>query len=131
MRIFRPSPTHIPNIIKVGHTVPEICSGQKITDGGRRTDIWITKSLPELSSVETRNWLCSDTDNVKTSMYTKNEAVWPIRYREKRVLVCENAILRKTHLKSSSLFFFFFFFFFFLISTHLKSQLMQKCCKMN
>ena len=58
MRNFSPSPTHIPNIIKVGHTVPEICSGQKITDGGRRTDIWITgtKSLPELSSGETKRW---------------------------------------------------------------------------
>ena len=31
-----------------------------------------------------KNWLCSDTDNVKTSMYTKNEAVWPIRYRKKQ-----------------------------------------------
>ena len=29
MRNFRPSPNHIPNIIKVDHTVPEICSGQK------------------------------------------------------------------------------------------------------
>ena len=38
--------------------VPEICSGQKITDGGRRTDIWITKSLPDLSSGETiNNWI--------------------------------------------------------------------------
>ena len=54
MRNFRPRPTHIPNIIKVGHTVPEICSGQKTADGGRRTDIWITKSLPELSSGETK-----------------------------------------------------------------------------
>ena len=54
MRNFRPSPTHIPNIIKVGHTVPEICSGQKNMDGGRRTDIWITKSLPELSSGKTK-----------------------------------------------------------------------------
>ena len=61
MRNFRPRPTHIPNIIKVGHTVPEICSGQKTMDGGwrtphatRRTDIWITKSLPELSSGETK-----------------------------------------------------------------------------
>ena len=36
--------------------VPEICSGQKpwTADGGRRTDIWITKSLPELSSGETK-----------------------------------------------------------------------------
>ena len=41
--------------------VPEICSGQKTMDGGRRTphaarrtDIWITKSLPELNSGETR-----------------------------------------------------------------------------
>ena len=40
--------------------VPKICSGQKTMDGGRqtadgtrRTDIWITKSLPELSSGET------------------------------------------------------------------------------
>ena len=33
-------------------------------------------------------------------MYTKNEAVWPICYWEKHILVCENAILRKTHLKS-------------------------------
>ena len=61
MRNFRPRSTHIPNIIKVGHTVPEICSGQKTMDGGRRTsdgtrrtDIWITKSLPELSSGETK-----------------------------------------------------------------------------
>ena len=54
MRNFRPRPTHIPNIIKVGHTVPEICSGQKTMHGGRRTDIWITKSLPELSSGETK-----------------------------------------------------------------------------
>ena len=54
MRNFRPSSTHIPNIIKVGHTVPEIYSGQKITDGGRRTDIWIIKSLPELSSGKTK-----------------------------------------------------------------------------
>ena len=61
MRNFRPSPTHIPNIIEVGHTVLEICSGQKTIDGGRRTadvarrtDIWITKSLPELSSGETK-----------------------------------------------------------------------------
>ena len=54
MRNFRPRPTHIPNIIKVGHTDPEICSGQKTMDGGRRTDIWITKSLPELSSGETK-----------------------------------------------------------------------------
>ena len=60
MHNFRPRPTHIPNIIKVGHTDPEICSGQKTMDGGRRTphaarrtDIWITKSLPELSSGET------------------------------------------------------------------------------
>ena len=37
MRNFRPSPTHILNIIKVGHTVPEICSGQNNMDGGRRT----------------------------------------------------------------------------------------------
>ena len=41
---------------------PEICSGQKTMDGGRRTphaarrtDIWITKSLPELSSGETKS----------------------------------------------------------------------------
>ena len=61
MRNFRPRPTHIPNIIKVGHMDPEICSGQKTMDGGRRTadatrrtDIWITKSLPELSSGETK-----------------------------------------------------------------------------
>ena len=61
MHNFRPRPTHIPNIIKVGHTVPAICSGQKNMDGGRRradgtgrTDIWITKSLPELSSGETK-----------------------------------------------------------------------------
>ena len=61
MHNFRPNPTHIPNIIKVGHTVPEICSGQKTMDGGRqtadgtrRTDIWITKPLPELSSGETK-----------------------------------------------------------------------------
>ena len=54
MHNFRPRPTHIPNIIKVGHTDPEICSGQKTMDGGRRTDIWITKSLPELSSGETK-----------------------------------------------------------------------------
>ena len=39
---------------KVGHTDPKICSGQKTMDGGRRTDIWITKSLPELSSGETK-----------------------------------------------------------------------------
>ena len=49
MRIFGPGPTHLPNIIKVGHTVSEKCSGQKNLDGGqrtahgaRRTDIWIT-----------------------------------------------------------------------------------------
>ena len=48
---------------------------------------------------------------VKTSMYTKKEAVWPIRYREKCVLVCKNSILRKTHLKSKIIVFFFFFFF--------------------
>ena len=57
MHNFRPRPTHIPNIIKVSHTVPEIYSGQKKTwmaDGTRRTDIWITKSLPELSSGETK-----------------------------------------------------------------------------
>ena len=58
MHNFRPSPTHIPNTIKVGHTVPEICSRQKTTDGARRTDIWITKSLPELSSGETTNTEC-------------------------------------------------------------------------
>ena len=40
--------------VKVGHTVAEICSGQKTMDGARRTDIWITKSLPELSSDETK-----------------------------------------------------------------------------
>ena len=60
MHNFRPSPTHIPNIIKVGHTVPEMCSGQKkhgrrTEDGTRRTVIWITKSLPELSSGETKS----------------------------------------------------------------------------
>ena len=44
---FSPSPTHIPNIIKVGHTVPKKCSGQKNMDGGRRTDT-------ELSSGETK-----------------------------------------------------------------------------
>ena len=61
MRNFRPRSTHIPNIIKVGHMDPEICSGQKTMDGrrrtphaARRTDIWITKSLPELSSGETK-----------------------------------------------------------------------------
>ena len=61
----------------------------------------------QIEGKNSKNWLCSDTDNVKTSMYTKNEAVWPIRYREKRVLVCENAILRKTHLSLESLFFTF------------------------
>ena len=62
MRNFSPSPTHLPNIIKVGHTVLEKCSGQKnhgrrtahdarhTAHGARRTDISITKSLPELSS---------------------------------------------------------------------------------
>ena len=58
MRNFRPRPTHIPNTVKVGHTVPEICSGQKkktrTADAARRTDM-ITKSLPELSSGETKN----------------------------------------------------------------------------
>ena len=28
--------------------------GRRTADGGRRTDIWITKSLPELSSGETK-----------------------------------------------------------------------------
>ena len=65
----------------------------------------------QIEGTNLKNWLFSDTDNVKTSMYTKNEAVWPIRYREKRVLVCENAILRKTHLKYRITVFFFFFFF--------------------
>ena len=58
---FNPSLTHIPNIIKVEQTVHEKCSGQKNMDGGRctahaarRTDIWITKSLPEQSSGETK-----------------------------------------------------------------------------
>ena len=45
-----PNPTHILNIIKVGHTFPEKCSGQTNTDGRRWTDIWITKSLPGVSS---------------------------------------------------------------------------------
>ena len=67
-----------------------------------------------------KNWLCSDTDNVKTSMYTKNEAVWPIRYREKRVLVCENASLRKTHLKSRITAFFFLNFDTFEFATYAK-----------
>ena len=59
MHNFSPSPTHIPNIIKVGNTVSEKCSGQKNRDGGRHTahgaqKFWITKSLPELSSGETK-----------------------------------------------------------------------------
>ena len=46
----------ISSIIQVGHTVPEKCSGQKITDGGRRTphrhlDYQVS---PELSSSETK-----------------------------------------------------------------------------
>ena len=62
MRNFRPRPAQIPNIIKVGHTVPRYAPDKKpwTADGGRRTphaarrtDIWITKSLPELSSDET------------------------------------------------------------------------------
>ena len=34
----------------------------KTMDGGRRTDIWITKSLPELSSGETKrpNFACDN-----------------------------------------------------------------------
>ena len=56
MHTFGPSSTHIPSIIKIGHTVLKKCSGQKLgrrtAHGGRRTDIWITKSLPELSSGE-------------------------------------------------------------------------------
>ena len=45
MPTFGPSPNHIPNIIKVGHTVPEKCSGQKTTDGERQTPHrhWIFK----------------------------------------------------------------------------------------
>ena len=54
----------------------------------------------QIEGKNSKNWLCSDTDNEMTRMYTKNEAVWPIRYREKRVLVCKNSILRKTHFKS-------------------------------
>ena len=62
----------------------------------------------KLKAKTQKNWLCSDTDNVKTSMYTKNETVWPIRYREKRVFVCKNSIFRKTLLKYRITFFFNF-----------------------
>ena len=81
MHNFRPSPTHILNIIKVGHTVPKICSGQKTMDGGRRTadgtrrtDIWITKSLPELSSGETKK---NNNDNNKTKTKQKQNQKKP------------------------------------------------------
>ena len=53
MQTSGPSPTQSPNITKVGHTVSEKCSGQ-IADAGRRTDIWIPISLPELCSDETK-----------------------------------------------------------------------------
>ena len=60
MQNFRRSPTHIPNIIKVGHMVFEKCSRQKGMDGWMGAWVhsiqtfWIAKSLPELSSGETK-----------------------------------------------------------------------------
>ena len=57
MRNFRPSPTHIPNIIKVDHTVPEICSGQKNMDGGSRTPVVLFRwsLIPDLADHMTIN----------------------------------------------------------------------------
>ena len=94
MRNFSPNPTNIPNIIKVGHTVPEICSGQKITDGGwqtadgaRRSDIWITKSLPELSSGETKKKKKNEICHIKLmQIITTFDPKWVNPYQLNRPL---------------------------------------------
>ena len=79
-------------------------------DFGRKPLIMYAKI--QMFQIESKKWLFSDTDNVKTSMYTKNEAVCPILYQEKRILVCKNLILRKSYLKSRITVFFFFLFLF-------------------
>ena len=65
MHTFSPSPTHIPNIIKVGYMVPKKSSRQKNTDYGRCTDIWIAMSLPELSSGKTKSKTCFNPNTSK------------------------------------------------------------------
>ena len=87
---FRPSPTHISNIITVGHMIPGICSGQKTIDGGRRTDIWITKSLPELSSGETKRAL----NNHYRTIYDLHNLLWfytyPFRIQKRGIQILDH-----------------------------------------